>query len=134
MLYEASTRTNGTWLKNCADLWITTTQSTPPLHVCVCHRKSTVTACNATNPELQVLSLETKLVAEPMFDLLILGTGTDGHTASLFPYAPQLASGLSTVSNCLLVDPPHAPHQRISMTLTRLLKADQIILPITGER
>ena len=33
----------------------------------------------------------------------------------------------------MLVDPPVAPHQRISMTLARLLNAEQILVHITGE-
>ena len=61
--------------------------------------------------------------------------GADGHTASLFPKAPQLISGLDlhTAAACLLVDPPAAPHQRISLTLARLLKAQQVIVHVTGE-
>ena len=69
------------------------------------------------------------------FDLVILGMGNDAHTASLFPDAPQLSAGLNptTTDACLLVDPPVAPHQRISMTLARLLNAEQIVVHITGE-
>jgi 6-phosphogluconolactonase len=61
--------------------------------------------------------------------------GNDAHTASLFPDAPQLSAGLNptTTDACLLVDPPVALHQRISMTLPRLLNAEQIVVHITGE-
>ena len=83
----------------------------------------------------QVAWVNEQLAEQAPFDLVILGMGADGHTASLFPEAPQLISGLDlhTAAACLLVDPPAAPHQRISLTLARLLKAQQVIVHITGE-
>ncbi len=67
-------------------------------------------------------------------DLAILGMGDDGHTASLFPRARQLAEGLDRhrSSRYLHVTPPTAPHERISMTLPALLGARQLILTISG--
>ncbi len=70
------------------------------------------------------------------FDLLLLGMGDDGHTASLFPGAAELAAGLDLagdVGDCLAVTPPSAPHDRISLSAKRLLDSREIILLITGE-
>ena len=82
----------------------------------------------------QVAILNTRLAEQPPFDVVILGMGTDGHTASLFPDAPQLSEGLDTTNPnaCLVVDPPQAPHQRISMSLGRLLRSQQVIVHLTG--
>ncbi len=69
-------------------------------------------------------------------DILILGMGDDGHTASLFPGAKELEAGLDLKDNaadCLVVNPPEAPYQRVSLSLKRLLHSREIILHITGE-
>ena len=89
----------------------------------------------ADTPEQQVVDLNRQFHGSTPFDLVILGMGNDAHTASLFPDAPQLSAGLNptTTDACLLVDPPVAPHQRISMTLARLLNAEQIVVHITGK-
>ena len=72
---------------------------------------------------------------EQVLDVVVLGMGADGHTASLFPDAPQLKEGLNLANPaaCLLVDPPAAPHRRVSLTLSKLLQAREIIVHITGE-
>jgi len=69
------------------------------------------------------------------FTVVILGMGDDGHTASLFPGAAELARGLDLTSGlaCIAVTPVHAAHQRISLTLSRLLNSRRIILHISGE-
>jgi len=66
--------------------------------------------------------------------LVILGMGDDGHTASLFPGAPQLAQALdpSRTARYIQVSPPDAPHERISMTLAAILSAGRIMLNISG--
>ena len=66
------------------------------------------------------------------FDLVMLGMGDDGHTASLFPGAVQLAQGLSTKAACLAVTPPAAPHERITLSAHRLLDTRRLILHISG--
>ena len=82
----------------------------------------------------QAAILNTRLAEQPPFDVVILGMGTDGHMASLFPDAVQLCEGLDITNPkaCLVVDPPHAPHQRISMSLGRLLRSQQVIVHLTG--
>jgi 6-phosphogluconolactonase len=69
------------------------------------------------------------------FDVLILGMGEDGHTASLFPCSKQIAQGLDLESGdtFIAVQPTTAPNQRMSLTLPALLNSNQIFLHLTGE-
>lgn len=68
-------------------------------------------------------------------DLALFGMGDDGHTASLFPNAPQLPLALDTSQpqRYLHISPPTAPYERISMTLSAILKAQHLVLAIAGE-
>lgn len=68
------------------------------------------------------------------FDVLILGMGEDGHTASLFPCSPQITEGLTSDAEFIAVTPGTAPHQRMSFTLKGLLNSRNIFLHLTGER
>ncbi len=73
------------------------------------------------------------------FDAVLLGMGTDGHFASLFPGAANLAAGLAMDGRvdaiATLPDPLplEAPFARISLTLPRLLRARHVHLVIIGE-
>jgi len=68
--------------------------------------------------------------------VVILGMGTDAHTASLFPHNPKLAEGLSLESGrlCVSMKPADAPHQRMSLTLPAILGAEHIYLHFEGEQ
>lgn len=79
--------------------------------------------------------LEKELAEYGQFTVVILGMGDDGHTASLFPGASSLAAGLDMSSgrSCIAVTPTAAPHERISMTLPRLLNTERLIIHISGE-
>jgi 6-phosphogluconolactonase len=72
-------------------------------------------------------------------DVLVLGMGTDGHTASLFPDAPNLPLAMDVMQSpaCVgveLKDPPaNAPYARITQNLSMLLRARHIVLPISGD-
>jgi len=69
------------------------------------------------------------------FEVLILGMGNDGHTASLFPQAARLGEALNMNSGrlCLAITPPAAPHERMTLTLPALLHSRQIILHLVGQ-
>jgi len=70
------------------------------------------------------------------FDLLLLGMGDDGHTASLFPGATVLPEALDMTSDrvCMAVSPPAAPHDRMTLTLPELLNSRRIFVHIVGEK
>jgi len=90
---------------------------------------------SATSAQAGETSIDQDLSAIGRFTLVILGMGDDGHTASLFPGSEALNMGLDMESGrqCLAVQPLDAPHERMSMTLPRLLDSEQIIVHIRGE-
>jgi 6-phosphogluconolactonase len=68
----------------------------------------------------------------PRFDLMLLGIGTDGHCASLFPDQPSLSERSRAVVGVEEAGlEPYVP--RVTMTLPRLAKAKHIVFLVTGE-
>jgi len=65
----------------------------------------------------------------------LLGMGGDGHIASLFPDADNLAQGLDpeTAEWYLPVVTEASPHPRISMTLAALKQCNSLLLLFFGE-
>ena len=77
-------------------------------------------------------NLEWREKGHDRFDYVVLGMGDDGHTASLFPRSPALASGGRLV---LINDGPTVtPPPRVTMTLDLLNASRFIAIMVTGAR
>ena len=90
---------------------------------------------SGASAEQAALGLQQTHQHQSAFDLVILGMGLDAHTASLFPGISELVTGLDAASDShfIATQSPAAPHQRISMTLARLVNARQVYLHVTGQ-
>lgn len=95
------------------------------------HIKKGEQLSESTLTELNIAAKESVL---PL-DVLILGMGEDGHTASLFPCSDQIEQGLSLNNTDALmkVVPKTAPNDRITFTFSHLIQSKNIILHVCGE-
>lgn len=67
-----------------------------------------------------------------MFDLVLLGLGEDGHTASLFP-KHEWGSAPDAPDTLAVLDAPKPPPQRVSLSAARLSRSRQVIFLVAGE-
>lgn len=66
----------------------------------------------------------------PVFDIILLGMGEDGHTASIFPNQMQL---FSEDNFCAVASHPETGQNRITLTGKVLNNAKRIFFLVTGE-
>lgn len=89
----------------------------------------------ADTPEEALPDLEARLASLPRpFSAVVLGMGTDGHTASWFPGADNLAELLdpSGPARVAVTRPKTVPQARVTLTLPAVLDCRHIHLQITG--
>jgi 6-phosphogluconolactonase len=90
----------------------------------------------APTPDMGAVSAWETFARVPRpFDVVVLGMGDDGHTASLFPGSPNLPKALNpaAVPGCVGMRAPVAPQARMSLNLSALLDSRRIVLSIPGE-
>jgi len=69
------------------------------------------------------------LIGSPIFDMVLLGLGEDGHTASLFPnHVIDNSADAVPVFNS-----PKPPSERITLSQNRLNNANEVIFIVTGK-
>ncbi|MBN1822055.1 MAG: 6-phosphogluconolactonase [Prolixibacteraceae bacterium] len=66
----------------------------------------------------------------PVFDLIILGLGNDGHTASIFPYHMEL---IDYQKNCAVTKHPLTNRPRITITGNVLNNSNRVFFLVTGK-
>ncbi len=66
------------------------------------------------------------------FDVVVLGMGPDGHTASLFPERPELEQLLNDPVLCGTAEAPAEPKTRMSLSLHAIAAAAHCYLHIEG--
>jgi 6-phosphogluconolactonase len=89
----------------------------------------------AENPALDAAAYEREIAdffqvpagVFPAFDLVLLGLGDDGHTASLFPHTPSLA-----VKDCLVTVGNKGGEPRLTLTVPLLNRARCTIFLVSG--
>jgi len=92
-----------------------------PLKNVVTHHKD---ACLVTNYRFKKID---------EIDVVVLGMGNDGHTASYFPNTQELDNALETKEKCCPTTANAQPFHRMTLTRSFLLTAKSLILHIEGE-
>lgn len=67
-----------------------------------------------------------------IFDLVLLGLGEDGHTASLFP-GRDWGVAASAPDALAVFDAPQSPPQRVSLSAARLSRTRELLFLVEGE-
>ncbi len=89
---------------------------------------ATVLAMPVTEPDLDAGAAAYEAGLPDRFDLVHLGLGPDGHTASLVPGDPVL----EVTDRLVAVTGVYQGHRRMTLTYPALARADQLLWLITG--
>ncbi len=71
------------------------------------------------------------LAGMPDFDLVLLGLGEDGHTASLFP-GNDWGEGPAAPDTLAVRNSPKPPRERVSLSAARLNRAARVLFLVSG--
>lgn len=82
-------------------------------------------------PERAAAAYAATLRAVSMFDLVLLGLGEDGHTASLFPGRVWGESG-DDPAVLAVHAAPKPPPERVTLSATRLSRSRQVLFLVAG--
>ncbi len=92
------------------------------------HAPARVHPMPVTEADLDAAAAGYATVLPQQFDLVHLGLGPDGHTASLVPGDPVL-----DVTDALVaVTQPYQGHRRMTLTYSALARANQLLWLVTG--
>ncbi len=72
---------------------------------------------------------ETLQPDRPLFDVVLLGLGENGHTASLFPGTDALEEREAWVTSCV---PHDAPHTRLTLTYPAIASSRTVLFLVAG--
>ena len=89
---------------------------------------------NKTAKDGHKLSEELLQQVKSPFDVVVLGVGSDGHTASLFPCSDELTEGMNLNNPCRLIatSPKTAPYERMSLTAKAIIDSKNVFLHLNG--
>jgi len=104
--------------------------SVPEAHIYAIDMSVPLDECAKRYQEQLIDVLGGSLDEPPVFDLVMLGMGPDGHTASLFPGHPLLKETSRWVAP--ISDSPKPPPERITLTYPVINAAKNVIFIATG--
>ncbi|MSP55224.1 MAG: 6-phosphogluconolactonase [Myxococcales bacterium] len=84
-------------------------------------------------PKIAAARYGAVLSAAPPLDLVLLGMGDDGHTASIFPDTPELDSpGAMSGARVVATRSPIDPADRVSLSLRSINEAGHVVFLVSG--
>lgn len=88
-------------------------------------------AAKAYEAEIRDFFQESEVIGQlpPRFDLVLLGLGEDGHTASLFPGCPAVEERFRWVAACEL---DRLDHPRVTLTRPILERGRRVVFLVSG--